>query len=75
MDNKEEGNLVSFRIFLARDGNIISEFKHLPTEDIDKVFPDYEIPIIKKIVKEGCSKLEGLHNHIEKEVKNLTTII
>ena len=74
MDNKEEGNLVSFRIFLARDGNIISEFKYLPTEDIGKVFPENEIAVIKKIVKEGCFKLEGLHNHIEKEVKNLTTI-
>ena len=45
MDNKEEGNLVSFRIFLARDGNIISEFKYLPTEDIGKVFPENEIAV------------------------------
>ena len=28
--NKEEGNLVSFRVFLTRDGNVISEFSRLP---------------------------------------------
>ena len=74
MDSKEEGNLVSFRVFLARDGNILSEFKYLPIEDIGKVFPENVIPIIQKVIKEGFLKLEGLHDYIEKEVKNLTTI-
>ena len=69
--NQEEGNLVSFRVFIARDGNIISEFKHLPIEDIEKLFPEDEIPIIKKVVKEGSVKLEGLHSYLEKEVKSL----
>ena len=72
MNNKEEGNLVSFRVFIARDGNIISEFSHLPLEKIDKVFSLDEIPIITKIVKEGCSSLEGLHYFLEKEVQNLS---
>ena len=35
--NKEEGNLVSFKVYLARDGNIISEFSHLPLEEINKL--------------------------------------
>tara|TARA_R110002020_G_scaffold135973_4_gene303495 strand:+ start:1664 stop:1891 length:228 start_codon:yes stop_codon:yes gene_type:complete len=73
-NNKEEGNLVSFRVFIARDGNIISEFKHLPIEDIEKVFPEDEIPLIKKVVKEGCFKLEGLHDFLEKEVKSLANV-
>ena len=68
-NNKEEGNLVSFRVFLTRDGNVISEFSHLPLEEIDKVFSSDEIPIIRKIVKEGCSSLEGLHHHLEREVQ------
>ena len=67
--NKEEGNLVSFRVFLARDGNIISEFSHLPLEEINKVFPSEEIPIIRKIVREGCASLEGLHSHLERETQ------
>ena len=71
MDNRQEGNLISFRVFLARDGNIISEYSHLPFEDIEKIFPTDEIPIIKKVVKEGSLKLEGLHNLLEKEVQSI----
>ena len=67
--NKEEGNLVSFRVFLTRDGNVISEFSHLPLEEINKLFPSEEIPIIRKIVQEGCASLEGLHSHLERETQ------
>jgi hypothetical protein len=69
--NKEEGNLVSFRVFLARDGNVISEFSHLPLGEIDDIFSPDEIPIIRKIIKEGCSSLEGLHYHLEREVQEI----
>jgi hypothetical protein len=67
--NKEEGNLVSFRVFLARDGNIISEFSHLPLEEINKLFPSDEAHVIRKVVQAGCASLEGLHRHIEREVQ------
>ena len=69
--DKEEGNLVSFRIFLARDGNIISEFKYLPLEEAETIFKKEEALIIQKILKEGKLKLENLHDHIEKEVQAL----
>jgi len=69
--NKEEGNLVSFRIFLARDGNIISEFKYLPLKEAVTIFKKEESAIIQKILKEGKLKLENLHDHIEKEVQAL----
>ena len=70
MDNKkEEGNLVSFRIFLERDGNIISEFKNLPLEYADKIFSEDESMLIKKIVKEGCLKLKNLHDLLDMEVQ------
>ena len=69
--DKEEGNLVSFRIFLARDCNIISEFKYLPLEEAQTIFKKEEAPIIQKILKEGKLKLENLHDHIEKEVQAL----
>ena len=70
MKNKEEGNLVSFRVFMARDGNIISEFKHLPLDKINNVFSNTEdVIVIEKIVKEGCKKLESLHDYLEKEIQ------
>ena len=70
MKNKEEGNLVSFRVFMARDGNIISEFKHLPLDKINIVFNNEEdVIIIEKIVREGCKKLESLHDYLEREIQ------
>ena len=70
MKNKEEGNLVSFRVFMARDGNIISEFKHLPLDKINAVFSNTEdVIVIEKIVKEGCKKLESLHDYLEREIQ------
>ena len=72
MKNKEEGNLVSFKVFLARDGNIISEFKHLPLDKINAVFSNTEdVIVIEKIVKEGCKKLESLHDYLEREIQTL----
>jgi len=72
MKNKEEGNLVSFRVFMARDGNIISEFKHLPLDKINNVFSNTEdVIVIEKIVKEGCKKLESLHDYLEREIQTL----
>ena len=70
MKKKEEGNLVSFRVFMARDGNIISEFKHLPLDKINNVFSNTEdVIVIEKIVKEGCKKLESLHDYLEREIQ------
>ena len=72
MKNKEEGNLVSFRVFMARDGKIISEFKHLPLDKINAVFSNTEdVIVIEKIVKEGCKKLESLHDYLEREIQTL----
>ena len=72
MKNKEEGNLVSFRVFMARDGNIISEFKHLPLDKINTVFKyEEDVVVVEKIVREGCKKLESLHTYLEKELQAL----
>ena len=72
MKNKEEGNLVSFKVFLARDGNIISEFKHLPLDKIHTVFKyEGDILVVEKIVKEGCKKLESLHDYLERELETI----
>jgi len=74
MKNKNEGNLVSFKVFIARDGNIISEFSHLPLGKIGTIFKNEEdVRLIEKIVREGCNKLESLHDYLEKEVQAIQT--
>tara|TARA_B100000424_G_scaffold186020_1_gene144351 strand:- start:2708 stop:2926 length:219 start_codon:yes stop_codon:yes gene_type:complete len=71
MDSKQEGNLVSFRLFITTDGSIISEYKYLPERNIKKIFSSKESYIIEKIVREGRLKLEPLHDFIEKEVQSI----
>ncbi len=71
MKNKEEGNLVSFKVFLARDGSIVSELKHLPIYEVDNLFDKEDVATIAKIIREGIIKLEPLHKHLEKEVQAL----
>jgi len=67
--SSEEGNLVSFKVFLARDGSIVSELKHLPIYEIDNLFNKEDVATIAKIIREGLRKLEPLHKHLEKEVQ------
>ena len=67
--SSEEGNLVSFKVFLARDGSIVSELKHLPIYEVDNLFSEEDVATIAKIIREGLIKLEPLHKHLEKEVQ------
>jgi len=39
MINKDEANLVSFKIILTRDNKIMTEFSMLPENMVDEVFP------------------------------------
>tara|TARA_Y100000310_G_scaffold293825_1_gene323760 strand:+ start:994 stop:1218 length:225 start_codon:yes stop_codon:yes gene_type:complete len=67
--SSEEGNLVSFKVFLARDGSIVSELKHLPIYEVDNLFSEEDVATIAKIIREGLRKLKPLHKHLEKEVQ------
>ena len=67
--SSEEGNLVSFKVFLARDGSIVSELKHLPIYEVDNLFSEEDVATLAKIIREGLRKLEPLHKHLEKEVQ------
>jgi len=67
--SSEEGNLVSFKVFLARDGNIVTELKNLPIHEVDNLFAKEDVATIAKIIREGRRKLEPLHKYLEKEVQ------
>lgn len=71
MDDKHEGNLVSFRLFINTSGDILTEYKYFPEEEVSELFPASETHLIKKIIKEGRLRLETLHDSIEREVQNL----
>jgi hypothetical protein len=51
MINKDEANLVSFKIILTRDNKIVTEFSMLPENMVDEVFPIDDRPLMKTIIR------------------------
>ena len=66
--SEKEGNIISFRVFIDRRGNLLTEFKNLPVEKVDTVFDKTDTPLVQKILREASTKLEGLHEYLEKEL-------
>ena len=50
-------------------GNIVSDLGGLPITDVDRVFRNEDDAyVIKKIIREGTIKLQGIHKYLEDEV-------
>ena len=71
MINKDEANLVSFKIILTRDNKIMTEFSMLPENMVDEVFPIDDRPLMKTIIRNGRAKLENLHDYFQRELNAL----
>jgi|TARA_R110002074_G_scaffold103186_3_gene222832 hypothetical protein len=71
MINKDEANLVSFKIILTRDNKIMTEFSMLPENMVDEVFPLDDRPLMKTIIRNGKAKLENLHDYFQRELNVL----
>ena len=71
MVNKNEANLVSFKVLLTRDNKIVTEFSTLPLEMVDEIFPPDERDVIKSILRNGHHKLADLHNFFQRELNVL----
>tara|TARA_R100001594_G_scaffold86139_1_gene120656 strand:- start:10 stop:228 length:219 start_codon:yes stop_codon:yes gene_type:complete len=64
-----EATLLTFKIVLDVKGNLVSDLGGLPIKDVDKVFRNKDDAyIIKKLIREGTIKLEGIHKYLEDEI-------
>ena len=71
MVNKNEANLVSFKVLLTRNNDIVTEFSMLPENMVDEVFPLDDRPLMKTIIRNGKAKLENLHDYFQRELNVL----
>ena len=71
MVNKNEANLVSFKVLLTRNNDIVTEFSMLPEDMVDEIFPLDERDVIKTILRNGKYKLGDLHNYFQRELNVL----
>ena len=64
-----EATLLTFKIVLDVKGNLVSDLGGLPIKDVDRVFRNkHDAYIIKKLIREGTIKLEGIHRYLEDEI-------
>jgi len=71
MVNKSEANLVSFKVLLTRNNDIVTEFSMLPEDMVDEIFPLDERDVIKTILRNGKIKMGDLHNFFQRELNVL----
>ena len=71
MVNKNEANLVSFKVLLTRNNDIVTEFSMLPEDMVDEIFPPDERDVIKTILRNGKLKMGDLHNYFQRELNVL----
>ena len=58
MAKKKEANLISFKVVLTANNDIVTELSMLPMEDVDKVFKTRdENEIVKTIYRQGKRNL------------------
>ena len=66
-----EGNLISFKVLLTAEGNLVTEISGIPLDKIDKVFSKEDRKSIKTLVEQAKIKLEPLHLHLQREIQAL----
>ena len=50
--SSNEGNIISFKVFIDAKGILMTEYKKLPVEEVRKVFDKEDTPYIEKILLE-----------------------
>lgn len=67
-----EGNLISFKVVITSEGDIVSELSHLPIGKAQEIFKEEDYKIIETVIDDLKEKLEPLHDFIEKRVQGVT---
>jgi hypothetical protein len=69
---EKEGNILSFKILINNKGKLVTELSGLPESEINNVFKDVETQAyIRTLIREGRSKLSGLHEYLEEQIASL----
>ena len=71
MPKKTEANLISFKVLLNRDNQLITELSMLPEKHIDSLFHVDEAWIVRNVIKKRKDKLFNLHNYLQGELQAL----
>jgi len=68
---KTEANLISFKVLLNRDNQLITELSMLPEKHIDRLFHVDEAWIVRNVINKSKRKLFNLHDYLQGELQAL----
>tara|TARA_R100000234_G_C4874188_1_gene124581 strand:- start:115 stop:348 length:234 start_codon:yes stop_codon:yes gene_type:complete len=68
---KTEANLISFKVLLNRDNQLITEMSMLPEKHIDRLFHVDEAWIIRSVIRKSKDKLFNMHDYLQGELQAL----
>ena len=68
---KTEENLISFKVLLNRNNQLITEMSMLPEKHIDKLFHVDEAWIVRNVIKKSKDKLYSMHDYLQSELQAL----
>ena len=68
---KTEANLISFKVLLNRDNQLITELSMLPEKHIDRLFHVDEAWVVRSVINKSKEKLFNLHDYLQGELQAL----
>jgi|TARA_R110000824_G_scaffold2598_1_gene12001 hypothetical protein len=68
---KTEANLISFKVLLNRNNQLITEMSMLPEKHIDRLFHVDEAWIVRNVIKKSKDKLYSMHDYLQAELQAL----
>jgi hypothetical protein len=71
MSNKQEGNLISFKLLVDKGGVVVTELSGIPDKDMSKVFKGDDLVLMRTLLRLCNDKLQPLHSHLEQELDAL----
>ena len=71
MSNKQEGNLISFKLLVDKGGVVVTELSGIPDKDMSKVFKGDDLVLMRTLLRLCNTKLQPLHSQLEKELDAL----
>ncbi len=71
MEKKTEANLISFKVLLNRNNQLITELSMLPEKHIDEIFHHDERWIVRNVIRNSKTKLITLHDYLQNELRAL----
>tara|TARA_R100000687_G_C6370267_1_gene127681 strand:+ start:49 stop:273 length:225 start_codon:yes stop_codon:yes gene_type:complete len=71
LEKKTEANLISFKVLLNRNNQLITELSMLPEKHIDEIFHHDERWIVRNVIRNSKTKLITLHDYLQNELRAL----